>query len=136
MRLPRQQPVTDCQAYCPHVEILVMESDALDAAIRRQLRPLWNAAFEDITDEDEEHAYGGVHVVALDASVVVAHASAVPRRLLVGSEPFETGYVEAVSVSPARQRMGLGTAVMRALDPELRRRWSLGALSTGKRFRR
>lgn len=53
------------------MEILIAKSAGLDAEIQRQLRPLWDAAFDDMSDKDEAHAY----VVALDGDMVVAHAS-------------------------------------------------------------
>lgn len=116
------------------VEITLAESADLDEGARAQLRRLWDAAFRSFSDDDAAHAFGGVHALAYDGRELVGHASAAPRRLFVGERPWDTGYVEAVAVSPARQRSGIGAALMRALDTELRRRWTLGALSTGTHY--
>lgn len=115
------------------MELLVLESAELDASLRRGLRRLWRQAFDDFTDDDAAHAYGGVHVLLReDGEEVVAHASAVPREIVVGATPYAAGYVEAVAVAPRTQYAGLGSQVMRRLDDELRRRFELGALSTGE----
>lgn len=112
------------------MELLTCGSDELDAGMVEQLRTLWWTAFPDFTEDDAEHAFGGVHVIALDDGRVLSHASAVERTILVGDVPFVTGYVEAVSTWPDRHGRGLGTAVMTALEAELRRRWTFGALAT------
>ncbi|MGI8522287.1 MAG: GNAT family N-acetyltransferase [Nocardioides sp.] len=114
------------------MEIIPAVSSDLDEDVRAQLRLLWNAAFRDFSDQDAAHAFGGVHVLAYDGSDVVGHASAVPRTVHVGDQPWDTGYVEAVAVSPACQGSGIGSALMRALQGELRDRWPFGALSTSK----
>ena len=76
----------------------VVLSDDLDALERLALRALWDAAFAGrFSDDDEVHAFGGVHVIARDGlGRPVVHASAVPRRLRVGDVWWEAGYVEAV----------------------------------------
>ena len=63
---------------------------------------------------------------------IVAHGSVVPRTLQVGDRAFHAGYVEAVAVTPSRQRAGLGTDIMRTLTDLTRREFELGALSTGE----
>ena len=114
------------------VEIEVLASDELDAGDRADLWRLWSRAFDDFTAHDADHAYGGVHVIARDDEIV-AHASAVGRRLKFGDGPWRTvGYVEAVAVDPTRQRRGLGRLLMRTLMVELRARWSIAMLSTGR----
>ena len=75
---------------------------------------------------------GGTHALIADDDAVVAHASVVPRVLEAGGRALQVGYVEAVAVLPARQRAGLGTAVMRALAPIIARDYEVGALSTGE----
>ena len=101
-------------------------------AMATAVRALMHAAFgADFTDDDWEHALGGVHVVLLERGEIVAHAALVQRRLWAGERALEVGYVEAVAVEPARQGAGLGTTVMRALDPALAHA-ELGALSTGE----
>jgi aminoglycoside 2'-N-acetyltransferase I len=113
------------------IELRTAASESLDEDVREVLRELWRAAFGDFAPEDEEHAWGGLHVLALDAGRVVSHACVVPRTLLVDGEEYAAGYVEAVATLPSRQGQGLGTEVMRLLDSRLAERYELGALSTG-----
>nr|WP_246305041.1 GNAT family N-acetyltransferase [Nocardioides thalensis] len=110
----------------------VVESDGVDERTRAELRELWDSAFDDFGDDDADHAYGGVHVLARDGGRLLAHASAVPRRIRFGDGPWrEIGYVEAVAVVPERQGEGLGRQVMRALQVEIAARWPVAMLSTG-----
>lgn len=115
------------------MEIVAVDSGQLDAAERSALRALWERAFEgDMTEDDVDHAYGGVHVVARDGGTVVAHASAVPRRIRFGGGPWRTiGYVEAVATDPACQGQGIGRSVMARLQDEIAARWPVAMLSTG-----
>ena len=111
----------------------VCPSDHLDARARAAIRELLDAAFAgDFSDDDWAHALGGTHAFIEADSAVVAHASVVPRTLDVGTLRLRAGYVEAVAVLPARQRTGLGTAVMRVLGEVIAREFELGALSTGE----
>lgn len=107
-------------------------SDDLTEAEVLGLRRLWAEAFDDFTDDDADHAMGGVHVIAVDGDRIVAHASGVPRRLQVGRTWHDAGYVEAVATSPDRQGERLGTAVMERLQVEIDRRWPFAMLSTGR----
>lgn len=111
-------------------ELLV--SDALDAGTRASLRRLWDAAFEDFDDFDAAHSFGDLHALVRDGGEVVAHASVVPRTLLIGSEAWAAGYVEGVAVAPARQRRRLGTAVMTALQGCFPGRYQVAMLGTGE----
>lgn len=112
-------------------QLLLAETAALSDQLRRDLEELWQAAFTEFTDDDRDHAYGGVHAVLLDGTSVVAHASVVHRTILVGEQPFSTGYVEAVATLPARQGEGLGRRVMVAVGEVVRWRYEFGALATG-----
>jgi aminoglycoside 2'-N-acetyltransferase I len=101
------------------------------------IRSLLWAAFaaddpdERFTEEDWEHALGGVHFVLEFDGDVVAHAAVVERELEVGGGPLRTGYVEAVATAPDRQRQGLGGRLMEAVTAFVRERYELGALGTG-----
>ena len=82
------------------------------------IRAMLVAAFGDdederFTDDDWEHAVGGVHVVLDVDGEIVTHASVVERELRVDGRPLRTGYVEAVATAPAWQGRGYGTTVMR-----------------------
>jgi aminoglycoside 2'-N-acetyltransferase I len=109
------------------VDLSVVESPAIDTAIRVELR---SGRFD---DHDEDHAFGGVHVLARVEGRLVGHASAVPRRLRFGEEAWETvGYVEAVAVDPDEQRQGIGRDLMTLLHREIGARWPVAMLSTGR----
>jgi aminoglycoside 2'-N-acetyltransferase I len=101
------------------------------------IRTLLWAAFaaddpdEQFTEEDWEHALGGVHFVLEVDGEVVAHAAVVERELEVGGVPLRAGYVEAVATAPGRQRQGLGGRLMEAVTAFVRERYELGALGTG-----
>ena len=114
------------------VGLAVVESDQLDAAARRRLRALWDRAFGDrFTDHAADQAYGGVHVLARAGDRFVGHASAIPRPIRFGGQPWRTiGYVEAVSVDPDRQGEGIGRRVMERLHVEIAARWPVALLST------
>jgi aminoglycoside 2'-N-acetyltransferase I len=116
------------------VEVVALDSDRVDAATRVALRALWDRAFgAGFTDDDADHAYGGVHVLVLDGDRVVGHASAVPRRIRFGDRPWCTvGYVEAVATDPDHQHQGIGRQVMERLQAEIAARWPVAMLSTGR----
>jgi aminoglycoside 2'-N-acetyltransferase I len=116
------------------VELVVVESDQINAATRRALRILWDRAYGDrFSEDDADHAYGGVHVLARDDDLLIGHASAVPRRLRFGDEPWRTvGYVEAVATDPDRQGEGVGRRTMECLQEEISSRWPAALLSTGR----
>jgi aminoglycoside 2'-N-acetyltransferase I len=108
----------------------------LSAAEIEQTRALLWAAFADDADgqfseDDWQHALGGMHFLGeLDGSVA-AHAAVVERTLFVAGQPVRTGYVEAVAVAPQQQALGHGTQLMRAVTGYVDERYELGALGTG-----
>ena len=116
------------------VRLVVLHSDQMDARTRLALRALWDRAFGDrFDDHDADHAYGGAHVVACDGERLIGHASAVPRRIRFGEEPWRTvGYVEGVAIDPERQAEGIGRLVMERLREEISSRWPVALLSTGR----
>ena len=117
------------------VDVVVVESDQIDEATRSGLRTLWDRAFGDrfFSDDDADHAYGGVHVLVRDGDRLISHASAVPRRIRFGEQPWRTvGYVEAVATDPERQGEGMGRRTMERLRGEISSRWPVALLSTGR----
>ncbi|MHB8296851.1 MAG: GNAT family N-acetyltransferase [Acidimicrobiales bacterium] len=116
------------------MDLVVVESDEIDAGTRAALRGLWARAFGDrFSDDDADHAYGGVHVLMRDGDCLLGHASAVPRRLRFGDGPWRTvGYVEGVATDPQHQGEGIGRCMMQRLRSEIAGRWSIALLSTGK----
>jgi aminoglycoside 2'-N-acetyltransferase I len=102
----------------------------LDASIRAAARALLDQAFEgDFTDDDWEHALGGIHALVWDGGELIAHASLVQRRILHRGRALRAGYVEAVGVRPDRRGRGHGAAGGGALEQVLRGAYELGALS-------
>jgi aminoglycoside 2'-N-acetyltransferase I len=100
--------------------------------IRRLLVDAFGPDPEDaFTEEDWQHAIGGMHFVAAASRTIVSHASVVPRTLEVDGRPLRTGYVEAVATAAPHRRKGYGTAVMRVVGEYIRERFELGALGTG-----
>lgn len=110
---------------CASAEI----SDARLIAIRKML----DEAFEDdFADTDWEHGLGGTHAMVVEGEQVLAHASVVARTITIGTRAARVGYVESVGVAPTRQRQGLGSAVMRAIDEIITEQFELGMLGTGE----
>lgn len=109
-------------------------SDEIDAATRSELRAWWDRAFgARFSEHDADHAYGGVHVPAREAGRLIGHASAVPRQIRFGDQPWRTvGYVEAVATEPERQGEGVGRRTMERLHTEIRSWWPAALLSTGR----
>ncbi len=97
------------------------------------IRPLLDAAFEDgFTDDDLEHALGGVHVMAWHGDELVGHASVVQRRLLHDGRVLRVGYVEGVGVRPEFRRRGLFGQLMDEIERVTRGAYDAGALSASK----
>jgi aminoglycoside 2'-N-acetyltransferase I len=86
----------------------------------------------EFSDEDWQHTCGGSHVIVTELGSVVAHAAVVERVLEVADRPFRTGYVEGVATTPARQREGLGSMVMREVANLVRTAYDMGALATAR----
>jgi aminoglycoside 2'-N-acetyltransferase I len=99
------------------------------------LRELFGAAWRDdpeaFTDEDWEHAFGGVHFILEQGGVILAHASVVEREVHTNGHRLATGYVEAVATLPGHQRKGYGSAIMGEVNEYLDQTFQLGALGTG-----
>jgi aminoglycoside 2'-N-acetyltransferase I len=101
----------------------------LDAQVLDVARELVRDAFVDgFTDDDWEHALGGVHALVWEDGVPVAHGSVVMRRLLHGGRALRAGYVEGVGVRADNRRRGHGATVMRALGRVVEAAYDLGAL--------
>ena len=110
-------------------------TDDLTAAESAALRALLWAAFppgeEGFTEDDWEHALGGMHFLLEDMGEIAAHASVVERDLHIAGRPVRTGYVEAVATAPTSQGRGLGTVVIRDVNAYIRDAFEMGALGTG-----
>lgn len=103
------------------------------AAIRGMLAAAFGSDDDErFTDDDWDHAIGGLHFVLDLNDELVAHASVVERELHVDDRPLRTGYVEAVGVAPDRQDAGLGSLVMAEVTAYIGQRYEFGALGTGR----
>ena len=110
-------------------ELRTAHTADVDPATLRAARALLDAVFEgDMTDDDWEHALGGVHALVWDGGELIGHASVVQRRLLHGGRALRAGYVEGVGVSAHRRGHGHGAALMAALERVVRGAYDLGAL--------
>jgi aminoglycoside 2'-N-acetyltransferase I len=100
------------------------------------IRGVLDAAFwvdpdERFTDDDWDHALGGLHLVADVDGVIVGHAAVVPRTLYIRDRPVRTGYVEAVATAPDQQGRGIGTQLLTLAGEHISEAYELGALGTG-----
>src|SRR4029450_7190016 len=107
----------------------VIESRTIPTSALQEVIGLCTEAYA----EDFSHAFEllgpGVHVIGRLDGRIVAHAMWVDRVLQVADGVrLRSAYVEAVATTPASQRRGFGTGVMRRVADEIRD-YSLGALS-------
>jgi aminoglycoside 2'-N-acetyltransferase I len=109
-------------------EVHVAHTADLGTATLEAGRALLYDVFDDMTDEDWEHALGGMHALVWEGTDLVGHASVIQRRLLHGGRALRAGYVEGVGVRSDRRRRGYGAAMMTALERVLRGAYDLGAL--------
>jgi aminoglycoside 2'-N-acetyltransferase I len=110
----------------------VVASESLVADEWQTLTDLCEAAFDEPWGDYWQSIGPGVHVLAEEpGSGVVAHAALMARLLYPGDDMLRAGYVEAVAVRPDRQRQGLGSMVMDAIDRMIDEGFELGALGTG-----
>ena len=114
-----------------------LKTEQLTPAEAERIRALLWAAFDDddederFTEDDWQHALGGMHFVGEVDGRIVTHASVVERELHVAGRSVRTGYVEAVATEPALQGRGHGTTVMREVNKHIADVYELGALGTG-----
>jgi aminoglycoside 2'-N-acetyltransferase I len=109
-------------------ELRVAHTADLDARVLGAARALLYEVFDDMTEEDWEHALGGVHALVWEGGELVGHASVVQRRVLHGGRALRAGYVEGVGVRADRRGRGHGAAVMDAVERVIRRAYEIGAL--------
>src|SRR4051795_5488241 len=111
--------------------VTVAHTSQLDMATLESAWLLVRAAFSPggFTEQDWEHALGGMHALVHDEETLVAHGSVVQRRFLHGGRTWRVGDVEAVAVAARARRRGHGSAVMGALEDVIRRAYEFGALS-------
>ena len=115
-----------------HTARLVHTSD-LDGETAEDARRMLVDAFSnsevDFTDDDWEHALGGMHALICVRGALVAHGAVVQRRMIHRGVALRCGYVEAVAVREDWRGQGLAMAVLDGLEQVLRGAYQLGALS-------
>jgi aminoglycoside 2'-N-acetyltransferase I len=114
-----------------HTARLVHTSDLDTETLRNAHRMVTDAFAEwtEFTDDDWEHAIGGMHALIVHRGALLAHGSVVQRRMLYRNTALRCGYVEGVAVRADARGEGLGQAVMDALEQVIRGAYQLGALS-------
>ena len=119
-----------------HTARLVHTAD-LDTDTRHRVRQMVAAAFGgDFTDEDWEHALGGMHALVWRHGAIIAHAAVVQRRLLYGGTALRCGYVEAVAVREDCRGQGLARALLDGVEQVVRGAYQVGAVSSSAQARR
>jgi aminoglycoside 2'-N-acetyltransferase I len=114
-------------------QVHTVHTAAADRTALASARALLYDVFDDMTDEDWEHALGGIHALVWEGGELIGHASVVQRRLLHAGRALRTGYVEGVGVRADRRGRGHGAAMMQALEQMVRGAYDLGALGAGDR---
>jgi aminoglycoside 2'-N-acetyltransferase I len=109
-------------------EVRTAHTADLDAATLTAARALLYDVFDDMTDQDWEHALGGMHALVWEGADLIGHASVIQRRLLNDGRALRAGYVEGVGVRADRRGRGHGAAMMDALERVVRGAYELGAL--------
>jgi aminoglycoside 2'-N-acetyltransferase I len=105
----------------------------LDTTHLAAIRALLDEAFEhEFSDEDNDHANGGIRVIAVDGDQIVGHAAVVARTITIASTPHTVGYVEGVAVIPHRQGQGIGAEMMRRITTLCGDTYQISMLSTGE----
>jgi aminoglycoside 2'-N-acetyltransferase I len=111
-------------------EVRTAHTAELDRATLRAARALLDDVFDgELTNQDWEHALGGIHAIVWEDGEPIGHASVVQRRILHGGRALRAGYVEGVGVRKDRRGRGHGAALMDALERVLRGAYELGALA-------
>ena len=114
------------------VTLHVASTAAVSTSFLSDVRALLDSAFEgDFTDEDWDHAVGGVHVWLSGSHGLISHGSLVERTFVCSGETLDVGYVEAVATAAAHRQKGYGATVMKQIGELIRERYALGVLSTG-----
>jgi aminoglycoside 2'-N-acetyltransferase I len=118
------------------IKLRTAHTAELDAGTLEAARLLLLDVFEDDwTDDDWDHALGGMHVLLWERDELIGHASVVQRRLLHGGRALRTGYVEGVAIRGDRQRRGHGSDLMSAVERIIQAAYVLGALSSSEEAR-
>lgn len=119
-----------------HTARLVHTSD-LDSETRQGIYRMVTDAFAgDFSENDWEHALGGMHALIWHHGAIIAHAAVVQRRLIYRAGPLRCGYVEGVAVREDWRGQGLVRALLDGAEQVIRGAYQIGALSSSARARR
>ncbi|MEY4582043.1 MAG: hypothetical protein RL701_6746 [Pseudomonadota bacterium] len=117
-------------------KLTIEHTATLSQDVLANVRHLLDSVFAgDFTDDDWDHALGGLHVLAWQDHELIGHASVVQRQLMVEGRALRTGYVEALGVQERWQRRGVGARIMQELQRVIRQTYRLGALSSADEAR-
>jgi aminoglycoside 2'-N-acetyltransferase I len=115
-----------------YTAVEVASTASLSSSFLRDLRATLDAAFEGRFSEDDwQHALGGIHAWLGEDGRIISHASVVERSLVCSGVQLRAGYVEAVATVAERRREGHGSAVMRRIGDIIQQHFGVGVLSTG-----
>ena len=93
-------------------------------------RALLGDVFEgEFSEDDWDHALGGIHALLWEEGELIGHAAVVQRRLLHGGRALRAGYVEGVGVRVDHRKRGHAGRLMKALERTIHGAYDLGALS-------
>ncbi|MDP1850696.1 MAG: GNAT family N-acetyltransferase [Solirubrobacteraceae bacterium] len=113
------------------VKIATAHTAYVEPVVLRAARALLDDVFcGEMTDDDWEHALGGIHALAWEDDVLIGHASVIQRRLWLGGRALRTGYVEGVGVRADRRRRGVAAALLDEIERVIRGAYDLGALGS------
>jgi aminoglycoside 2'-N-acetyltransferase I len=119
-----------------HTARLVHTAD-LDSETRQDVCQMVTTAFAgDFTENDWEHALGGMHALIWRHGAIIAHAAVVQRRLLYRGNALRCGYVEGVAVREDCRGQGLVHALLDGVEQVVRGAYRVGALSSSVRAHR
>ncbi len=112
-------------------ELRVAHTADLEPTLLAAARALLDDVFAgEMTDEDWDHALGGMHVLVWDGGELIGHAAVVQRQLLHGGRALRTGYVEGVGVRADRRGEGHGAVLMETVERVIRGGYELGGLGS------
>jgi aminoglycoside 2'-N-acetyltransferase I len=118
-----------------HTARLIHTAD-LDSDTRQRIHQMVSEAFAgDFTENDWEHALGGMHALIWQHGAIIAHAAVVQRRLFYQGKAVRCGYVEGVAVREDHRGQGLVHALLDGVEQVIRGAYQVGALSSSARAR-
>jgi aminoglycoside 2'-N-acetyltransferase I len=90
--------------------VRVAHSAMLSPDDLRAIRALLDESFDDLTDDDYEHALGGMHALVRDGTELIGHGSVILRLVPHGGRSLQPGTWKASRCAPTvagRSRRGV-----------------------------